>query len=352
MTQHYTTPYEQTQQQDPWANAAQFGMGVYGLLNPQAAASPQYQQLYGQFGAGQQQAAQRAQYQDVAADIARMYGYQGQQQALAGQVGNLATNVGRQSLQYYNQPAARGRYGGAMDPISQGYGALPGRYAGQAAGINRGYGQRAADVMGGFGRGAAGVGQGYQQRLATGMGMLSGYGRQAGADISRRYGAAGSTAQANLAARGLGGTTVAGDVGRGFATEESAEQRRLGEDVQRMQTGLYAGLSGDALRSRENLLQYGTGMRAGLTGEALSAQQQAAQFGAGLSLDALGAQGDIARGGVDYQDQAMQTYLANRFGYGMAPIQAGWDAAQSGINLTQGINRLPPQGYQSMGYGY
>lgn len=313
----YTTPWDELQAgQQQWGG---YLPEMAGGIIPGIATNAQYQHWMQQRGAGRLQGVQEAQYRDTAADIERMYGFQGQQQQLAQRdVAGLAGRVGRQSEQWYNPQAAGLRYGNAMNSLAQGYRNLPGQFANQAAG-----------VMGGFQRGAQGIGQGYQQRLNTGMGMIAGYGAQGRADINRGWGAAGSTAQANLQARGLGGTTISGDVGRATEMERSAEMRRFGEDVTRMQTGLYSDLSGEALRSRQDLLTYGTDVRS-----------RAAEFGAGLSLDALGARTDIGRGRLDYLDQQQSQYLGNQWGYGMAPIQSQWDAAQSGINVTQNINRV------------
>jgi hypothetical protein len=328
MSNGYTTPWNQLQQ-----NQQQWGGWLpeaAGMFIPGLATQPWYQQAMSQRGAGRMQGVQQAQYGDTAADIQRMYGFQGQQESLAGRVGGLANQMDAYNDQLYRPGVASARYGSAMNPISQGYGQLPRQYGGQARGI-----------YGDFQQGAAGIGQGYQQRLNTGMGMISGYGRQGAADINRGFGALGSTQQANLQARGLGGTTISSDVMRGNEMERSAEMRRHGEDVSRMQTGLYSDLSGEALRSRADLLRYGTDVRS-----------RAAEFGAGLSLSSLAAQEGIAQGGLDYRDQAAQNWMANKWGYGMAPIQSQWDAAQSGINATQGINRVGPQPYPPMGYGY
>jgi hypothetical protein len=225
---------------------------------------------------------------------------------------------------YYGAGGPQGRWQQGTGYASAGLRGLPGGVGRAGRQIQAGYGQLGSELGGAYG-----------QRLQTGMGMLDRYGQQAGADISRRFGAAGSTAQANLAARGLGGTTISGDVGRATAVEEGREQRRLGEDIQGMRTGLYADLSGQGLLARERV---GMG--------ALDSRQQMAGLGARTGLGSYGALGEMGMAGAMYQDRSQQNRLENMMGFGRLPIQSQFDLAQMGMNFYGPLRRVEPERMQ------
>ena len=194
-----------------------------------------------------------------------------------------------------------------------------------------GYDQRTKGVMGPFGDLQREVQQGYQQRetdiadILAGLGgldadygerrdramaNLAGLGEQAKADITKQYeGLAGQLAQ-QMMDKGMTGTTVMPALQMQLAGEESAEQRRLSEDLAReritwdsllsgeqlaaqervdtLRASFGAQLSGDTLASLSNLGMFGANLGAGLTGESLAALQNMGMYGTGLQADISG----------------------------------------------------------------
>jgi hypothetical protein len=234
---------------------------------------------------------------------------------------SLAADLKKYSKAYYEPSTALARYKRTFKDIERGYGALPKEYAAGSKTLVGDYGRRAEELRAEFAGGEKGITAGYDERLRRAMGMLEGYGTQMSTDIDERFARESAEEQANLMARGLGGTTVTNAMRAGSERRRLAEQRRLGEDLTGLRTGMYADLSGEGLTAAERMLGARTGLAAGLTGETLAASQRAGEFGAGLGLESLAGRGDIARGELDYTSQAMQNYLANMQAYGQLPLE-------------------------------
>ncbi len=93
----------------------------------------------------------------------------------------------------------------------------------------------------------------FEDRTATGMGFLEDADIQGREDIGDRFDASGRTAQANLVARGLAGSTIAPNIQQGVERQRGQELRRFDEGIRREKLDAFTGLTGDALRSQERL---------------------------------------------------------------------------------------------------
>lgn len=93
--------------------------------------------------------------------------------------------------------------------------------------------------------------KGYQTREQQGLDLLRGAGTQEEKDIRTQYASLGNAQMQNLAARGLGGTTVMPTMQAGIARQETDAIGRLRERLNQQLYGATTGLSGDRLRFME-----------------------------------------------------------------------------------------------------
>jgi len=279
--------------------------------------------------------------------------------------------------------------GGILGQFGQGAEALRGQYGAGAGGLLSQFGQGAEALRGQFGAGAAGITGGYGARLGTAMGMLEGRGAQAEEDISTRFQESLANQQQALRARGFGGT-MAANIAQGSAREESAEQRRLQEQLRGERLGVFGQMSGQGLAAQERmlgagtglgqqllgaetglgqqllgtgtalgqqllgsgtalgqqLLGTGTGLQAGFAGQQLAAGQGGQQFLGGLGLSALGQRGQMGQFFQQQHDLLRQQNLANQFGFGQYPIGVGQQVTGMALNTLGPIDIRPPQQLQ------
>ena len=260
------------------------------------------------------------------------------------QAANLRRDVETRELQRMLGQRAVGEYGQLGQQVSAGYGGLgqgaSDFYGGLRESSRAGWGdlrsagqqgwnQMQQGVMGGYGQAAGTSGAGYAERYKTGMGMLEGAGQQELADIQQQYVELGGQQQAELMRRGMGGTSVGGNL---------ATQRARG-------------LAGSLGRAKERLRGQEMEWHAGLSGEQLAAQDYWAQGRLG-ARERLGVQGygqDMAlrmgqfQSGQDIQQRsydALQGYreagLLGNLGYGEAAQQARWQSGQNMIGQIYG----------------
>jgi len=285
--------------------------------------------------------------------------------ALPGQAGALGRELGGQSL--FNQNIGQNRLQGAFGPgsdimtalrgLGSQFGAenqnILGQFGRQAGGITGQFQQGARGLGRGFGVGAAGINRDFEQRLGRGLGMLEGRGQQAEEDISTRFRESLGNQQRGLSARGFGGT-LSSNIAQGSAREESAEQRRLQEQLRGERLGLFTGLSGEALGARERLLGAGTSLgerllgagtnlQAGFAGQQLGAGQGGQQFLSSLNLGALGQQGQLGQFLQQQLGLGRQQHLSNRLQFGQLPIQAGFQATGQALSSLGQLGVNPPQ---------
>lgn len=131
---------------------------------------------------------------------------------------------------------------------------------------------RRSQVLAAFDDDRRNISKGFQARLDRGIANLENAGFQERLDIDQRFRGAESQAIQNLTDRGLGGTTLASNVGLGVTRERSAEQRRLSEQIRRERSDVDARLSGDALNSQQQLSLARADLDRALSGDTLSFQ--------------------------------------------------------------------------------
>jgi hypothetical protein len=194
-------------------------------------------------------------------------------------------------------------------------------FYGMSDSVQSRYDTMASDIKGQYGGFEGDLNKRYADRTKTGMGMLEGYGDQQKADISQKFANLGGAQTAQLAASGLGGTSVGASMATGRAREESAEQRRLGEDVTRMKSDVYSDLSGDELGARYDLGQGRMGMLYDL-----------GKGGVDLSKDLGVARAELGDTALSRMRDVSEEYLDRTYA---ADVDA--------LNADQSLNLLPMQ---------
>lgn len=256
----------------------------------------------------------------------------GQAQTLADQLGGLSSGN-----------LARTQTGlGGLGRISAGLQALPGQFTRQNRNILGEFRQQGQNITGQFGAGAGDINRGFRDRLGEALGMLEGRGAQAEEDIATRFRESLGEQQANLRARGFGGSDIA-NIARASAGEESAEQRRLQEQLRGERLGLFSDLSGQGLAAQERLLGAGTGLQAGFAGQQLGAGQAGQQFLGGLNLNALGQRGQLGQFMQDALMQSRQQDLSNQFQFGQFPIGVQQQGIGQALQMLGSLDIRAPQ---------
>lgn len=105
----------------------------------------------------------------------------------------------------------------------------------------------------------AGIEAGYNDRLNTGMGMLDQYGQQMEKDITDEGKKLGASTDQSMINRGLYNTTVRDNMQQGVYRRTQDALGAARDNIARTKSGMYAGLSGDALGAQMSLLgmEYG-----------------------------------------------------------------------------------------------
>jgi hypothetical protein len=149
---------------------------------------------------------------------------------------NVVGGLERRSANYFDPNEVRSRWQRAASPYGSEAGAAAGTLqtqgrlqreqlarakahsGGVGTGIGEGYDARTA-LAATQGRGITG---GYEDRYRRGMGYLEGQGEQQRRDLNTAYDASGAAQQAELASRGLGGTTIRSGLSQANTRERSA----------------------------------------------------------------------------------------------------------------------------------
>lgn len=103
-------------------------------------------------------------------------------------------------------------------------------------------------------RGANEIVQGFQDRYNQARDDLKGYGQQQARDIDRSFDEDWASNLARMQERGIASSTAVGSQKNLNTERRSAEQRRLGEDLQRLRLSILPQLSADTLGARGSAL--------------------------------------------------------------------------------------------------
>lgn len=230
---------------------------------------------------------------------------------------------------------------------------LPGQYESSRLDFLRNLGQRNAEVqrdwagnlqnfLGALGSENEELVGGYRDRYRRAEEELKGYGEQQKEDIDRRFAEERGMVEQNLLDRGLLSSTQAGKDLLGVTERQSAEQRRLAEDLTRNRLNFLSALSGEELGARERLGAQRSGYQWGGMQSAYNAQNAA---------DAAAAAYDAAmRGDVNTANQlalqhgyAADTNLANWYGTNASNRSNLYMGGMGDVlNTLMSINYVPP----------
>lgn len=212
-----------------------------------------------------------------------------------------------------------------------------------------GWGASMASMLGGLEGQETDILAGYEDRYKRAEADLAGYGAQQKADIDRMFQEEQARLTQDMVNRGLASSTVAANQALGTTERQSAEQRRLAEDLIRNRINVLSGLSGEKLAAQERLggRQAGyqfAGMQTGYQGAQNALAQRAAQQASEAAYDAA-MRGDelaVQRYLMD-ADTAMTGNLANWRGTEAANRA---NLTQSGyrdmLNTIMGWQNVPP----------
>lgn len=107
---------------------------------------------------------------------------------------------------------------------------------GAGVGVDQGLGGREANI-----------GAGFQQLQQTLLGQLQGFGEAERSRIDREFEAAGNTAQARLAARGLGGSTLSANLAQGTERNRQEAIGQLNDRLTAQRLGIIGNIGGQQL---------------------------------------------------------------------------------------------------------
>lgn len=239
--------------------------------------------------------------------------YAGQQARTQGQTLSNQTNQGYQGrekdvLQYLRS---------ALPELETAYGTRSeqglSNFDTGAKNVDLGYGDLANRVRGQYGDVGTELDTGYRELEAKAAGL----GDQQKIDIAHRFDQQGAIQQADAAARGLTGSTIAPSLKTGTEREKSAELRRLQDDLTRQQIDIgnqrlgaqerlgtqgvssAADISREGLGTQANMTKMRADLEAMLTGDTLSQRSRdiaaTGEARSSLSADRLNAMNDVGR---------------------------------------------------------
>lgn len=108
--------------------------------------------------------------------------------------------------------------------------------------------------------------QGFRDRYNTAVSDLEGYGRQMGRDIDRRFEEDLASRLSGMTQRGISSSTARASQSALNEELRNSEQRRLGEDLQRLRFSILPGLSGETLGAMERGVGLDTALTNALSG--------------------------------------------------------------------------------------
>ena len=156
-----------------------------------------------------------------------------------------------------------------------------------------GYGARTQNVLGGLRPELDAVTQGYGDLRTRGLGYLDSVSDQQRQDIEQQFTESEAEQLADLSSRGLSGTTIGSNVRSGIARDQSAEVRRLEDDLAQQRLAYDTEITDAELTSRGNAARDLADAEAGLSGDALSASERLAiaraEYAGALGGDTLAA---------------------------------------------------------------
>lgn len=160
-----------------------------------------------------------------------------------------------------------------------------------------------------------------QERERRLLAEAEGLGEAERGELNRRFQNLEQTERSRLGGLGFSGSAIS-SVASGARRAGSAELSLLNERLQRERLELSGELSGETLKLRGEALDFATGLRA----------------------DQIQSFADLGFGGIDFQQQALQSLLTDRFKFGLAPAEQEAINAQNLVNLyTQDIIFEPPR---------
>lgn len=166
-----------------------------------------------------------------------------------------------------------------------------------------GYGSRTQNVLGGLRPELDAVTQGYGDLRTRGLGYLDSVSDQQRQDIEQQFTESEAEQLADLSSRGLSGTTIGSNVRSGIARDQSAEVRRLEDDLAQQRLAYDTEITGAELTSRGNAARDLATAEAGLSGEALSSSERLAlaraEYAGALGSETLGARERVGALGYD-----------------------------------------------------
>ncbi len=250
-------------------------------------------------------------------------------------------------------------YGNLRGGVNSGYGALNEQtgkgYRSYERGLNNDYMGVGRNVGSASDRLTSSVVGGYGARRNRALAMQSRLGIAEGIDIGEGYRKLGASQNANLASRGLSGTTIGANLAQGRQREKTLDMGRLSERLRSERIGLDTRLSGDALSAQERMGSAGIDRRLGIDTARLGARGRAGmgrlaagerigsqQLGADERLGLTGAQSALRA----YGDEINFGSGANDRRYDMRMGRLGLDQSLVGgiTGTIEGVDYPYPQG--------
>lgn len=154
--------------------------------------------------------------------------------------------------------------------------------------LGEGFETRQTELLGALEEDQAGIEQELRDRRSRVLEGIEGQGTQARGDIRRRFAAGSTQAQAQLARRGLSGTSLSPGVARGFQAEESRALAGLDERLRRERAGIDLSTSGDITSALERFAGQRLQAGASLSGAGLASRERLLGLEAPLQLSASG----------------------------------------------------------------
>ena len=214
--------------------------------------------------------------------------------------------------------------------------------------LQQGYGLGMNQFLSQFNTGADRINQGYGDRYQMASDQLEGFGRQAEADIDRRYDDERGSVEQDLINRGMMSSLGGGGDLLGVGERRTGEQRRLQESLMQNRTNILGQFSGQGLAAQERLLGQGSGYGYGglQSGYGMAGRLQDArsQYDAALRGDELNNMASVGQWQQGIGDQYSNN-LANFLGQNAAQRAGMFQQGMGNLqNLQVGRTDVAPPG--------
>lgn len=150
------------------------------------------------------------------------------------------------------------------------------------------------------------------ERTQRAMSMLGGAGERARFDAIGRGRAAEGSINANLATRGLAGTTIGANLAAGVRRDTQADLDRINEGVRNQMLSTYGSMSGDALAAAERGVGREVGAYGQFTGDQMQALDRLTAGQLGANQQFIGSQISAAQGNLGQLNTALTGIDQNR----------------------------------------